>query len=131
MTTPRACSLCGRPCFGERCQTCRAAIGSEEVTSFEAVEILGITYRQLDYWVRTILGRDTGIGRNRRLHLDELITLAQIGVMLRAGLMLSEARKYLGRTLVEVEHCTISIDQDGIAQSMGDQVRRLRTRAAS
>lgn len=122
--------MCGRPCWGERCQACRDAIGPEEVTSFEAIEILGVTYRQLDYWVRTILGRDTGIGRNRRLHLDELITLAQIAAMLRAGLMLAEARKYLGRTLIEVEHCTISIDQDGIAQSMGDYVRRLRERVA-
>jgi hypothetical protein len=130
VSKPTTCTLCQRPCWGERCASCRDAIGPTEVTSFEAVDILGVTYRQVDYWVTTILGRATGIGKNRRISLDELIVLAQLTVMVRAGLMLFEAKKHIGRSEIVTDYCTISIDQEGIAAAMFGHVQRLRARAS-
>ena len=58
-----------------------------------AAEIVGISYRQLDYWARTDLVRPsvtdaTGSGSRRQYSYGDLLELKVIKSMLDAGIML-------------------------------------------
>ncbi len=71
--------------------------------------IVGITYRQLDYWARTDLIRPSiadakGSGTHRRYSYRDLVELKVIKGLLDAGVSLQSARKaieYLRRNLGE------------------------------
>jgi DNA-binding transcriptional MerR regulator len=64
----------------------------------QVCKIVGITYRQLDYWARTDLLRPTlvdaaGSGSQRRYSYRDLVALKVIKSLLDAGLSLQTARK--------------------------------------
>ena len=61
----------------------------------DAAEIVGITYRRLDYWARTDLVRPsgtdaTGSGSRRRYTYRDLLELKVIKKLLDAGIRLEE-----------------------------------------
>ncbi len=63
-----------------------------------AAEIVGITYRQLDYWARTDLVRPTladakGSGSRRRYSYLDLLELKLIKTMLDSGIKLESVRQ--------------------------------------
>ena len=63
----------------------------------EAADIVGITYRQLDYWARTDLIRPSladarGSGSRRRYSYHDLIELRMIKTLLDAGQKLERVR---------------------------------------
>ncbi len=66
----------------------------------QTAKIVGITYRQLDYWARTDLIRPslcdaTGSGSKRRYSYGDLLELKVIKSLLDAGVALQSARKAL------------------------------------
>jgi len=66
----------------------------------QVCKIVGISYRQLDYWARTDLWRPSladanGSGTQRRYSYRDLVALKVIKSMLDAGLSLQSARKAL------------------------------------
>jgi DNA-binding transcriptional MerR regulator len=75
----------------------------------QVCKIVGITYRQLDYWARTDLIRPSiadakGSGTQRRYSYRDLVELKVIKNLLDAGLELQRARKaieYLRENLGE------------------------------
>ena len=63
-----------------------------------AAEIVGITYRQLDYWARTDLVRPSladarGSGSRRRYSYRDLLELRVIKTLLDAGIRLESVRE--------------------------------------
>jgi len=72
-------------------------------TSFSGkrtVEIVGITYRQLDYWARTDLVRPSvadarGSGTRRSYSFSDLLKLKVIKALLDAGIRLETVRNDL------------------------------------
>jgi DNA-binding transcriptional MerR regulator len=79
------------------------AAGSEEQEEVgyrgpQVCKIVGITYRQLDYWARTDLIRPSladaqGSGSQRRYSYRDLVALKVIKSLLDAGVSLQTARK--------------------------------------
>jgi DNA-binding transcriptional MerR regulator len=66
----------------------------------QVCSIVGITYRQLDYWARTNLIRPSlvdakGSGSKRRYSYNDLLELKVIKSLLDAGVALQSARKAL------------------------------------
>jgi DNA-binding transcriptional MerR regulator len=64
----------------------------------EAADIVGITYRQLDYWARTDLIRPSladakGSGSRRRYSYRDLIELKMVKTLIDAGQRLDRVRK--------------------------------------
>ena len=76
--------------------------GTEEGYRGPAVcKIVGITYRQLDYWARTDLIRPSiadakGSGSQRRYSYRDLVDLKVIKSLLDAGVSLQSARQAIG-----------------------------------
>ncbi len=69
----------------------------DSFTGKRAAEIVGITYRQLDYWARTDLVRPsvtdaTGSGSRRRYSYQDLLELKVIKTLLDAGIRLESVR---------------------------------------
>lgn len=67
----------------------------------QVCDIVGITYRQLDYWARTDLLRPSiseakGSGTQRRYSYRDLLELKVIKGLLDAGISLQSARRALG-----------------------------------
>jgi DNA-binding transcriptional MerR regulator len=63
----------------------------------QVCEIVGITYRQLDYWARTGLVRPSietayGSGTQRRYSFEDLVELRLVGFMLDSGRTLGTIR---------------------------------------
>jgi len=73
-------------------------MATEGFSGREAADIVGITYRQLDYWARTDLIRPSladakGSGSRRRYSYKDLIELKMIKTLLDAGQRLDRVRK--------------------------------------
>lgn len=71
---------------------------SEGYSGHAAAEIVGITYRQLDYWARTDLVRPSladarGSGSRRRYSYRDLLELKTIKRLLDAGIRLEVVRE--------------------------------------
>ena len=71
---------------------------SEGYSGARAAEIVGITYRQLDYWARTDLIRPSlvdakGSGSRRRYSYRDLLELKVIKALLDAGIKLESVRE--------------------------------------
>ncbi|MCU0271116.1 MAG: MerR family transcriptional regulator [Acidimicrobiales bacterium] len=83
--------------------------GEHGFSGSRAAEIVGITYRQLDYWARTDLVRPsladaTGSGSRRRYSYRDLLELKVIKRLLDAGIKLETVREvfeYLRENLGE------------------------------
>ena len=63
----------------------------------QAANVVGITYRQLDYWARTDLVRPSltdaaGSGSRRRYSYNDLVQLRMIKTLLDAGIKLESVR---------------------------------------
>jgi DNA-binding transcriptional MerR regulator len=70
---------------------------AEHFSGKKAAEIVGITYRQLDYWARTDLVRPsvtdaTGSGSRRRYSYRDLLELKVVKTLLDAGIKLESVR---------------------------------------
>ena len=70
---------------------------AEHYSGKKAAEIVGITYRQLDYWARTDLVRPSvtdaaGSGSRRQYSYRDLLELKVIKTLLDAGLKLESVR---------------------------------------
>jgi DNA-binding transcriptional MerR regulator len=76
-------------------------VGEDDVNGFRGphvCKIVGITYRQLDYWARTDLIRPSiadarGSGTQRRYSYRDLVELKVIKGLLDAGVSLQSARR--------------------------------------
>ena len=76
-------------------------MGEDDVSGFrgpQVCKIVGITYRQLDYWARTNLIRPSiadarGSGTQRRYSYRDLVELKVIKGLLDAGVSLQSARR--------------------------------------
>ena len=74
------------------------SLESSGFSGASAAEIVGITYRQLDYWARTDLVRPTlsdaaGSGSRRRYSYSDLLELRVIRSLLDAGIRLENVRE--------------------------------------
>ena len=72
-------------------------MATEGFSGREAADIVGITYRQLDYWARTDLIRPSladakGSGSRRRYSYKDLVELKMIKTLLDAGQKLERVR---------------------------------------
>jgi DNA-binding transcriptional MerR regulator len=87
----------------------------------DVCRIVGITYRQLDYWARTDLVRPSladarGSGTQRRYSYQDLVRLKVVKSLLDAGVKLQAARSaidYLREDLGETQWETASLVLDG------------------
>ncbi|MEJ5254063.1 MAG: MerR family transcriptional regulator [Acidimicrobiales bacterium] len=75
-----------------------ARVGDHGYSGAKAAEIVGITYRQLDYWARTDLVRPSiedakGSGTRRRYSYRDLLELKVIKTLLDAGIRLETVRE--------------------------------------
>src|SRR6478735_10847323 len=83
----------------------------EQFSGKRAAEIVGISYRQLDYWARTDLVRPSitdasGSGSRRRYSYQDLLELRMIKNLLDAGIRLetvrdvfANVRSYVGKDI--------------------------------
>jgi DNA-binding transcriptional MerR regulator len=74
------------------------AAQDEGYSGTRAAKVVGITYRQLDYWARTDLIRPSladaeGSGSRRRYSYNDLLELKAIKKLLDAGIKLEQVRK--------------------------------------
>jgi DNA-binding transcriptional MerR regulator len=72
--------------------------GDEGFSGHRAAEVVGITYRQLDYWARTDLVRPSladakGSGSRRRYSYRDLLELKTIKRLLDSGIKLENVRE--------------------------------------
>ncbi len=85
-------------------------IAREGYSARRSAEIVGITYRQLDYWARTDLVRPSlgdadGSGSRRSYSYLDLLELKAVKTLLDAGIRLEKVRKIFG-------YVRRSLDQD-------------------
>lgn len=89
----------------------------------QACKIVGITYRQLDYWTRTGLvspsiQRATGSGTQRVYSFNDLLELKVIKSLTDAGASLQKVRQAIEYVRENLEHewstLTIVTDGDGV-----------------
>ena len=71
---------------------------AEQFSGKKAAEIVGITYRQLDYWARTDLVRPSvtdasGSGSRRKYSYRDLLELKVVKSLLDAGIRLESVRE--------------------------------------
>src|SRR4051812_13264004 len=112
-------------------------MGEEGFRGPHVCKIVGITYRQLDYWARTDLIRPSiadarGSGTQRRYSYRDLVELKVIKSLLDAGISLQLARKgieYLRENLGE-DVATASLVMNGpgsiLAHSDGEVIDLMR-----
>lgn len=94
-------------------------------------KVVGISYRQLDYWARTDLIRPslsdaTGSGSRRRYSYNDLLELKAIKKLLDAGIKLEQVRKvfeYLREHVsTDIAAAHIVIDGGSVMLCDGDQL---------
>ena len=97
----------------------------------QVCKIVGITYRQLDYWARTDLIRPSiadakGSGSQRRYSYGDLLELKVIKSLLDAGVSLRSARKaidYLRANLGEdVASTNLVLNGDSVLARSGEEI---------
>ena len=107
--------------------------GDDGYSGPEVCRVVGITYRQLDYWARTDLVRPSladarGSGTQRRYSYQDLVRLKVVKSLLDAGVKLQAARSaidYLRDDLGEAQWETASLVLDGsnsVLARDGDQL---------
>ncbi len=106
---------------------------SEGFSGTQAASVVGITYRQLDYWARTELIRPslsdaTGSGSRRRYSYKDLLELRVIKTLLDAGIKLESVREvfnYLRQhvtTDISSAHLVISGNSVVLAVDSGELI---------
>ncbi|MCB0966775.1 MAG: MerR family transcriptional regulator [Ilumatobacter sp.] len=104
---------------------------SEGFSGTQAAKVVGITYRQLDYWARTDLIRPSlsdasGSGSRRRYSYTDLLELRVIKTLLDAGIKLESVREvfeYL-REHVEgdISSAHLVINGSSVVLAKGDEL---------
>ena len=102
---------------------------TEGYSARSSAEIVGITYRQLDYWARTDLVRPSladaeGSGSRRQYSYRDLLELKAIKTLLDAGIRLERVRRvfeFLHETLDEdVVEVNLVISGDAVLVRRGE-----------
>ena len=97
----------------------------------EAAEIVGVTYRQIDYWARTNLVRPSlatarGSGTRRMYSYRDLLELRIIKKLLDAGIRLEKVRtafEYLRKNSdQDIASANLVISDDSVVLCEGDQL---------
>jgi DNA-binding transcriptional MerR regulator len=97
----------------------------------QAAKIVGISYRQLDYWARTDLIRPSlsdasGSGSRRRYSYNDLLELKAIKKLLDAGIKLEQVRnvfEYLREHVgTDIAAAHIVIDGGSVVLCQGDEL---------
>jgi DNA-binding transcriptional MerR regulator len=97
----------------------------------QTAKIVGITYRQLDYWARTDLIRPSlndaaGSGSRRQYSYNDLVELKAIKKLLDAGIKLEQVRKvftYLREHVnTDIASAHIVIDGSSVVLCQGDEL---------
>lgn len=90
-------------------------------SSSRTCEIVGITYRQLDYWARTGLFAPTekanGSGSRRQYSFSDLVNLRVLKKMLDSGMKLQEVRRatdYLAQTGEDISNADLVMSKDSV-----------------
>ena len=78
---------------------------NQTYSGHQATVIVGISYRQLDYWARTNLIRPSaadaaGSGTRRQYSYKDLLELKVVKKMLDSGIKLASVRDEIGRAHV-------------------------------
>jgi len=96
-----------------------------------AAKVVGISYRQLDYWARTDLIRPSlsdasGSGSRRRYSYNDLLELKAIKKLLDAGIKLEQVRKVFAylreHVATDIAAAHIVIDGSSVMLCDGDQL---------
>jgi DNA-binding transcriptional MerR regulator len=97
----------------------------------QTAKVVGISYRQLDYWARTDLIRPSltdaaGSGSRRRYSYSDLLELKTIKKLIDAGIKLEQIRKvfeYLREHVAtDIASAHIVIDGNSVVLCDGDQL---------
>lgn len=97
----------------------------------QAADIVGISYRQLDYWARTDLVRPSvsdakGSGSRRHYSYRNLLELRMVKSLLDAGIRLESVREVFAYLRHHVEHditsAHIVIDGSSVVLCQGDDL---------
>lgn len=88
----------------------------------QVLSLLGMTYRQLDYWATKLLNRQTGSGKQRSFDMDEVMKLAWIRILSDLGMKPGNALEHLGASEIHGGggYCTILVDLDTLKQDVSD-----------
>lgn len=104
---------------------------SDGFSGTQAAKVVGITYRQLDYWARTDLIRPSlsdasGSGSRRRYSYKDLLELRVIKTLLDAGLRLESVRdvfEYLRRHVdSDIASAHLVINGSSVVLAQGDEL---------
>jgi len=97
----------------------------------QTAKVVGISYRQLDYWARTDLIRPSlsdasGSGSRRRYSYNDLLELKAIKKLLDAGIKLEQVRKVFAflreHVSTDIASAHIVIDGGSVVLCDGDQL---------
>jgi DNA-binding transcriptional MerR regulator len=104
---------------------------SDGFSGTQAAKVVGITYRQLDYWARTDLIRPSlsdaaGSGSRRRYSYKDLLELRVIKTLLDAGIKLESVREvfeYLRQHVKEdIASAHLVISGNSVVLARGDEL---------
>jgi DNA-binding transcriptional MerR regulator len=104
---------------------------NEGYSGTQAAKVVGITYRQLDYWARTDLIRPsisdaTGSGSRRRYSYQDLLELRVIKTLLDAGIKLESVREvfeYLRKHVdADIASAHLVINGSSVVLAQGDEL---------
>lgn len=106
-------------------------MGNEGFSGTQAAKVVGISYRQLDYWARTDLIRPSlsdaaGSGSRRRYSYKDLLELRVIKTLLDAGIKLESVRQvfeYLREHVREdIASAHLVISGNSVVLAKGDEL---------
>jgi DNA-binding transcriptional MerR regulator len=104
---------------------------SDGFSGTQAAKVVGISYRQLDYWARTDLIRPSlsdaaGSGSRRRYSYKDLLELRVIKTLLDAGIKLESVRQvfeYLRQHMKEdIASAHLVINGSSVVLARGDEL---------
>ena len=104
---------------------------SDGFSGTQAAKVVGITYRQLDYWARTDLIRPSisdasGSGSRRRYSYQDLLELRVIKTLLDAGIKLESVRdvfEYLRKHVdADIASAHLVINGNSVVLAQGDEL---------
>jgi DNA-binding transcriptional MerR regulator len=104
---------------------------SEGFSGTQAAKVVGISYRQLDYWARTDLIRPSlsdaaGSGSRRRYSYQDLLELRVIKTLLDAGIKLESVREvfdYLREHVdTDIASAHLVINGRSVVLAQGDEL---------
>lgn len=105
--------------------------GDRGFSGTQAAKVVGITYRQLDYWARTNLIRPSlsdasGSGSRRRYSYKDLLELRVIKTLLDAGIKLESVRDvfdYMRQHLdTDIASAHLVINGNSVVLARGDEL---------